>query len=309
MTNVQPRVLLTGAAAVSAAAKLLPTARAMTVNSSLGQVRLVPGTVWGGDKVLIDCSDMVVHYMDGAQLYECPTQMFVRDDMLRAIASGGAKAEWLVELAKIEQDFLFGLFVPAYGMVGLTCAKVLVVYANHRPAFAAARKYLPSIVSDLLILKRENPTLFRVVFGRAGGEIITNLPRGVSAEDIAFWAGRIIMGLYALTKGSLSAPPMVPAPLTAAGITKVFVIVTTLVGLLHASGMAVRAGGIAIKQASLEAELKKLQLFISSIEANHIVMEMKQAHQSRTALLRLKDSMPAVLPSLQELAVAWRKAS
>lgn len=89
-----------GPSAVSATAKLMLTARPITVTTPLGVVQLVPGSVWQENRVLIDCSETVVHYMVGSELYECTTQNFVRDAFLNALALGASRAQWLVHVAR-----------------------------------------------------------------------------------------------------------------------------------------------------------------------------------------------------------------
>ena len=110
--------------------------------------------------------------------------------------------------------------------MALHCAQIVVVYANHREAFRVVREQLPAIMGDLKVLRRENPTLSAKVFDKAVGELTTHIPEGIGAEDIAFWLGRILKGVGALPD------------IKATALAKVLAIVTTLVALAHAPGMA-----------------------------------------------------------------------
>jgi hypothetical protein len=167
-----------GPSAVSATAQLMMTARPTKVTTSLGVVELIPGSVWHENRVLIDCSEMVVHYMVGTQLYECSTQTFVRDAYLNALALGASRAQWLVHVAKIEREFLMGMFVPVAGIIELTCAQILVVYTNHRSACAIVLENSPKIIAELKTIRREVPTLYSKVFTRVAGEIVSTYPTG-----------------------------------------------------------------------------------------------------------------------------------
>jgi len=285
-----------GPSAVSATAKLMLTARPITVTTPLGVVELVPGSVWQENRVLIDCSETVVHYMLGSELYECTTQSFVRDALLNALALGASRAQWLVHVAKVEREFLMGLFVPIVGIVGLTCAQVLVVHTNHRKACSVVLEQAPKIIADLKIIRREVPTLYHKIFGKVAGEIVSHVPDGVSAEDIAFWLGRILKGVGALPDFKVTA------------LTKILLIVTTLVSLTHSPGIAGRSAIAAIKQLDVERELRKLQLEVSGPDAAQIAVELNAAKESRTALRRLQESLKIATPSVREIFEAWEKA-
>lgn len=303
--TMQPKLLLSGPNAVSAAAKLMLTARPVRVSSSFGPVDLVPGAIWQRDKMLVDCGEMVVHYLAGAQLYEWSTQIMVRDTWLTGLQHGAARARWLIHVAKVERDLLFGMFVPVYGMIGLMCARILVVYSNHRPAFATIQKYYGPIMTDLKIVKTECPVLFGKVFEKVALEVVGDIKDGVSAEDIAFWLGRIYMGVMALPRAGMMDVPNI----TAAGLFKVLRTVTLLVGLLHAPGMAIRGTKAAIEQADIDKVLKELQQVVTPAEGVQIALELQNAKQSKAALERLKTNITAVKPSCDEVFEAWEKAS
>jgi hypothetical protein len=268
----------------------------MRVTSSFGVVDLVPGSVWQGNRVLIDCSDMVVHYMVGTQLYEWNTQLFLRDAWLGGIGIGASQAQWLVHVAKIEREFLMGLFVPVAGIIGLTCAQIVVVYSNHRKACATIQQNAPAIIGDFKILRREAPTLYNKIFHKVAGEMVSHIPDGVSAEDIAFWLGRILKGVAALPD------------IKASAISKILAVVTTLVALTHSPGIATHSIVAAIKQADIEAELRKLQIEVTGPDAAKIALEFNAAKESKHALNRLQGALKATVPSVVEIFEAWEKA-
>lgn len=55
-----PRLINSGKPAVEAVATVLKTARPTTVTGPMGPVDLKPGTIWSGDKMLVDPSASVV---------------------------------------------------------------------------------------------------------------------------------------------------------------------------------------------------------------------------------------------------------
>jgi hypothetical protein len=150
---------------------------------------------------------------------------------------------------------------------------------------------------ELRVIRRENPTLSSKVLDQVGGELIANIPDGVSMEDIAFWFGRIL-------KGSAALPDV-----KALSLTRVLTVVTMLVTLSHSPGMAIRGTTSAIMQADIEAKLRELQLHVNSADAATIAREMSQAKESKEALKRLQSSLTKVLPYVKEIFEAWDKAT
>lgn len=171
------------------------------------------------------------------------------------------------------------------------------MYADHREAFRVVCEQLPGILSDLRTLRRENPTLSSKVFEKVAGELFTHIPEGVSAEDLAFWLGRVLKGVGALPD------------IRATALTKALAIVTSLVALAHAPGMAGRGTVQAIKHADVETALKKVQIHIDQIVATMIARELTQAQESPQALSRLQSSLTKVLPYIQEIFAAWETAT
>ncbi|HKP64594.1 MAG TPA: hypothetical protein VJV78_47990 [Polyangiales bacterium] len=247
---------------------------------------------------------MVVHYISGEQLYEWNTMTLVRDTWLTGLQHGAARARWLIHLAKIEREFLFGLFVPMAGMIGMTCARVLVIYSNHRPAFATVQKYYGLIKEDLKIVKAENPTLYSKVLEKIAIEVVGDLKDGVGAEDVAFWLGRILCGVAGIKKFNEVGIQQV----TTAAVARIIAFVTVAVGVVHSPGIARRGVKSAIEHADIEKILKELQLTLPPLEVAQIALEMNAAKGSIAALERLKTNFTAVKPAFDEICEAFEKA-
>lgn len=291
-----PRIMLMGEPAFAAAARLMASSHKCTVDTNLGPVTLVPGTVWERERVLLDCSPMTVHYMVGTKLYEWGTQAFIRDQYLNGLSRGATQARWLVNVAKAEMEFLMGLLVPIWGVAGITAAKLITIYGANQKEFVELQKYLPLIKDDLDILKREVPTLYNAVMNKAQHDFLVHLPEGITATEIAFWLGRMI-------RGAAAALPN----LTVAAFTKILASVTALVALGKSIPIAAHAADATIKAVDIVEEFKKAQTAVTREEAEAIAKEMMKSKQSKEALKRLEINIKAVLPSIQAILKAFGK--
>ncbi|MCW5979538.1 MAG: hypothetical protein KIT09_15780 [Bryobacteraceae bacterium] len=291
-----PKLLSTGRQAVECIAKVMPTAPTITVRSSLGDVELRPGTIFSNRKILVYPSPMTVYYAVDDRLYEEGTALFVRGEYLNAMSAGAARAMPMVHLAKAEIALLTGIFVPWYGMLGLTAAKVGLLYSAHKKEFDSALQKAPAALRTLLEVRRRYPELFRRLMLTSAKEFLVNLPNGVTAEDVAFFLGRVI-------KGAGGVPE-----LTLGQLAKVVARVAVVVGSLHAPSMAARgmASAAATNAAALKAQLAAQGLRVSQEEANVILREILADPKGVERLRELENACNELAPVLRCLTAAIR---
>jgi hypothetical protein len=297
-----PKLLLHGKAATEAVTKVLPTAHAITVSSPLGFIELKPGTIFNKNKFLVSPTPMSVIYTVDDRLYEYGTQDFLRTEYLNALSTGAAHAMPMVYLAKVECEFLMGIFVPWYGMLGLTVAKAGLTYVNHKPAFERAWEKAPAVCRLLQDLRLRKPTLFRKLLHTGAREVLVDMRHGISMEDVAFFVGRCI-------RGGAVTPKLVSPARTIGPLIVMIGYTAACVGAIHAPGIAVHgvaaAGGKTLEQ--LKAQLAHQGIHVTSEEANIIVREIMADHEGMRKLQELREALEIMLPTLEELAAGIDK--
>ena len=291
-----PKLINSGKPAVEAIAKVLPQAQAIRVDSNLGPVELKPGTIWSGNRILILPSTMTVTYAIDDRLYEWGTGTFIREEWISALGKAGQSAAHWVVIAQVEFALLSGIFVPWYVLLGLGCAKTGLFYKGNQQAVDAALRDAPKIVRLLLELRRRCPVLFNRMATTAAKELLTNLPSGVSAEDVAFFVGRVI-------KGGAAAGP----ELTLGALIKIAATVAGLVAATHLPGIAMHtAAHVAGKKAEeLKRALTQAGYTVSEVEAKTILKEVLSKPDTPAMLKQLEVACKALLPSLNQLKNAY----
>jgi len=224
----EPHLVATGADTATLVARLLPTAAAITLSTSLGPVLLTPGTIWGEDKLLVLATPMTVYYTIGHNLYESSTSTFLRAYWIDALSAGAKRAEHWVIIAKVEIALLEGIFVPWYLLLGISAAKLGLFYLAHREVVNAAIRQTPRILGLLDDFYQRYPVLFEHLAYNLGKQVFVSIPRGVDAQDVAFFLGRLLHGATELPEVTLTA--FVRLALKSA----------TLVALAHLPGAAAR---------------------------------------------------------------------
>ncbi|MDB4975002.1 MAG: hypothetical protein JWN48_3343 [Myxococcaceae bacterium] len=280
-----------------AASQLLATAHPLSYTSNLGPVFLKPGATWSGERVLLYPAPMYIQYAVGDRIYEWSTSNFVRDEYLTAISRGAMRADGMVTLAKAEFQFFLGLFAPAYIVLGLTCAKVMMFHRAHRREFRLVSEHLPQVIAQIQALKARYPKLYDRILRQVGSAVFEHLPDGIGAEDVAFWLGRIIRGVA-------GAPE-----LTIAAFARVVGMVTLLVSVTHAPMVTAHAGAAAAEGAlgQVEQQLEAGGYHLSRAELKTILNDVATQPDAQAMLKQLQTSLSAVLPSLQQLARAYQR--
>jgi hypothetical protein len=291
-----PKLINSGKAAMEAVAKVLPTARAIVVPSNLGPVELKPGTVWSGNRMIVLPSTMSTIYVIDDRLYEWGTGAFIREEWLSAMAKGVTSAAHWVTVAQVEFALLSGIFVPWYLLLGLGCAKSALFYKSNQQAVDAAFRQAPEAMRLLQDLRRRCPTLFNKMASTAAKDLLTNLPQGVSGEDVAFFVGRVI-------KGVAGAGP----DLVFSGFLKIALTVAGLVTATHLPFIAAHTAAhmAAAKAAELQRALQQAGYSVTESEAKTIMKEVLAQPDTPQKLRQLEAACKALLPTLNQLKNAY----
>jgi hypothetical protein len=287
----RPTLLATGEEAHRRAARVLPTATSVTVQSNLGLVELRSRTVWSGDRVLIDATTMRVVYMIGDRLYEWSTGDFIRVEFLDALGRGASRASHWVPIAQAEIALLQGLLVPWYLLLGIAAAKVCVIYTVHKTDCDRAFRLAPKVVETLSYLRSRHSQLFNKLAETAARDIITNLPAGVTAEDIAFFVGRVMKGVGGAPEVTLGV------------VTRIVATVAAIVTATHLPGIAAHAAADAAQRTAsdLRAQLAARGMHISDAEARAIYQDLRNDETIIQKLNELEHALRELAPVLERL--------
>ena len=291
-----PQLINSGKEAMAAVAKVLPQSKPVTVQSNLGPVELKPGSMWSGNRMLVAASSSTVVYAIDDRLYEWNTSAFVRDEYLSALSIGASRAAHWVTVAQVEIAVLSGIFVPWYVLLGVSCARAGLFYKANQQTVDQAFRQTPAVLKLLQDLRRRSPTLFATLAKSAAKEILTDLPSGVTAEDVGFFVGRVV-------RGAAGAGP----DLTIGAILKIAGTVAALVTATHLPAMA--AHGVAHAAGHKAAELKKALTTagytVTEAEARTILAEVMAQRDTPAKLKELEAACRALLPTLTQLKTAY----
>jgi hypothetical protein len=291
-----PKLINSGQPAMAAVAKVLPSAKPITVPSSLGTVELKPGTIWSGNRMLVVATPTSVVYSVDDRLYEWGTGSFVRDEYLNAFPTAAASASHWVTIAQVEFALLSGIFVPWYVLLGMSCAKAGLFYKTNQQVVDEAFRQGPKVLKLLQDLRRRSPTLFDALMKSAAKDLLANLPSGVSAEDVAFFVGRVI-------KGAAAAGP----ELTIGALVKIVATVAALVTATHLPSIAAHTAAHAAgqKAAELKRALAASGYTVTDAEAKAIVKEVMSQPDTHAMLRQLEQACKALVPTLTQLKSAY----
>lgn len=292
------KLINVGEPAMRAVAEVLKTAKTyVAMGSSMGPVQLKPGTVWSGNRMLVQASPMVVYATIDDRLYEWSTAAFVQEEWLAAMSKGMKSAEMWCEIAQVEVALICGLFVPWYLLLGMSCAKVGLFYAGNKQSVDKAIDSAPKAINLLLRMKKKYPTLFKKLTANTTREIVSELKQGhgVTAEDVAFFLGRVVHGVT-------EAPEV-----TIGMIIKITSKVGFLVTLSHAPGIVAHAAGSALHKRAdeLRSYLNSIGYTVTLDEAKEILREVASDPEALHNMKELETSLKALLPALETLGKAY----
>lgn len=310
-THSGPHLLMTGLPAATMVERLLRSSHPITVSSSLGWTRLVPGTVWDNDKMLVWPTEMVTYYTEGPNLYEVPTWLFLRTFYLDAMAQGMRRAEHWETIAEVEFALLEGAFVPVWAIIVVSLGGAALTYIHHKKQIDPALRQVPRIIELLSELHHREPALFNLLLRtsfKALLDVITQLPKAIRPQDVAFFLGRLFH------TGSLFKSPeqalmwWVPE-VTLGALSKVVIKTATLVFLTHSPSIAV---SLAEKTMAHEIEtwqnaMKEEGISVSEEEARVLFDELRAHPDARHRLLVLDAALREFLPALATLRQALQR--
>ncbi|HET7543790.1 MAG TPA: hypothetical protein VFK05_28155 [Polyangiaceae bacterium] len=287
-----PRLMNSGPTAIAAIPQVMQHAMPVTVNTALGPVTLKPGAVWGGNKLLFYPAMLYVWYAVDDRLYEWGTGDFVRDEWLNAMSEGARRAAHWEAIGQAEFALLTGIFVPWYLLLGVSVAKAAAFYYDHKGPMNKAMELAPRVINGLIALHDRYPTLFNKMASRGAKELLVNLPKGVTAEDVCFFIGRVI-------KGGAAAPE-----LTFGAAVKMITVTLALVTAAHLPGIAVHGAKSALSTKAVEyrTKLREAGYEVSDEEIRLMIRDFEARPDTKQFFEQLEKDGKALKPVLDELA-------
>jgi hypothetical protein len=290
----QPRLINSGKPAMVAVATILKTARTYRYpGSALGPLDLRPGTVWSGNKMLVQASPMTVYFTVDDRLYEATTSDFVRTEWMNAESKGARSAKVWCVIAEVEMGVLCELIAPWYLLFGLSCAKFGLFFSENKETFLQALRVAPTAISLLLYVRTKYPTLFKVLLVKGSWETLTELRDGspASREQVASFIAELL-------KDMAESPEI-----TLAHITEVLV----KTSLMNAAKIAAKNFGNAGLRVT-QRRGEEFRLFVARsgyrvtlIEANNITSEVSSDPFASHKLKELEGALRGLLPLLDKL--------
>jgi hypothetical protein len=172
--------------------------------------QIVPGTVFYGNTLIVDADTVTVYYVQDDVLYAMGRDAFLRDGLITAAALAAANAEVLATIANVEVAFIAGIFaaIPLWEGAGLVAiflsgpAALLAANFVHlglraranRDALAEGRSAFHDYLDARACLQQEAPQLIDDLEKTVAWEAVKSLPKQMTAEQIAFYIGRLIRG-------------------------------------------------------------------------------------------------------------------
>jgi hypothetical protein len=300
-----PRLVDRGERAMEIAAETLRTANEFRLPDG---TRLIPGSIWSGDRLLIYASDQQVIYTIKDGLFEWTglTESFVRDELVNAIGEGARRAEGMIILAKIEIAFLTGIFVPWYVSLGVHAAATGLFYNKHKSLIRETFEKAENVKRNYDEFQSLYPKTTEILKNKLRTFILVNLASGVTAPIVAFFIGRMIRA-WALSKSALGM--LLRILLSIIGIT-----------IIHSPPVALRgaqSGLSAAEQAVSEAmqdqiinerditflqhRFAEIGINISSKEAEQIIKELLSRRDTPRKLFEFAKSIEELLPVAEKL--------
>jgi hypothetical protein len=281
-------------------AKVLPSAKPVTVSSNLGDVELRPGAVWSGDRMLVSADGAKTNYVIGDKYYRTGTSDFIREEWFAALQRAGKSAMGMVYLGQIQMAVLAGMFVPWYLMLGIGAAQVATFYVAYEEEIDLALEYAGELLVALAVIKSMYPKTYQILKDKVLVPVLKSLPENISAEDVAFMVGRVLQGngFALIVLGSLK--PLV----------KLILKVSALVMLVHLPSIAARAAHSAAQQLATQVKahsgdlikaFKSAGVHISSREADQMLGELLSSSRAVGDLTKLQNAAEKLVNALEKI--------
>jgi hypothetical protein len=290
-----PQLKLVGEEAMKAAAAAFASAHVLEIESPLGRVRLVPGSVWAGRRMLVYAAPLYCWFTVDDRFYEWQTWRFVQDEWFHALAEGASRAAYWESVAKAEVALVCGIFFPWYVLLGLACAQVALLYIQHGVVIRAVFERAPAVLDAIENLRTRHPVLFDKLLRKVAAELLVNLPKGVTVHDVAFFVGRVIRGAAAAGP-ALSIKAMVRICLATAAI----------VSATHLPNISAHVVATEAKKhaAEYQRKLAEAGYSVTLDEAEAILKDSLSRGDPTASLEAIERSVNALLPSLDQLSEA-----
>lgn len=270
----------------------------MTYDTPWGVMIIKRGQVWKPhDRLIVDFGFDRITYLEDDTLWSVPTRDFAREIMLDGVAEGVLRAKPLVEPTIVVMTFIQGIFV---GPTIAISAKLIVLFmwgGAHEDLVRKGIDALRPAREGLRLIHQRYPTLWKVLMAKiaavAGEQIKDAFVETVTKpENIAFFLGRIIRGLFFGPDISDMAPAEQAEKLVALSVGRVvFVVVevAVLVTALHLPEAIIHVATEKVNELaqSLEENFKKPDIAINLLppESQQIARELL-AHPDTKAKMK-----------------------
>lgn len=195
-----PTFLASGADAAVKAADLLSRGQPLESRDQWGApVKVLPGTVWGGNRMFIGTGYEGVYFVDADKLYSQSTADFIRDFYLIAFAEGGARASWMLPIAQAEMAIIMAFAGAVAGTIGMLAgvtvflSKVANFYIARKAEIETVCQYLRPVLSGLSYFRKNCPKLYSLLMKSVGEQTVARrwakgcpLPTSPSSLQL-FW--------------------------------------------------------------------------------------------------------------------------
>ncbi len=279
----RPTLLFSGPEAETRAARLLASAPKVVPLPNGGELR--PGTIWGESGLLVSADTVFVYYLKDGNLYEWSTPQFIRNEMLGAWVQGVSSAQYLVVLANTEVAFLAGVFVGPAAMFSTLLVDWGLKLYHYRVEANAAIEIARRVHAAALCVRERAPAAWTKLEKIVAWELLTSIPEAVTTEQMAFWLGRVVRGIWS------SAPQF-----SLAIVAKTIARVSLILSALDAPAITAAALSIALdeKGQELSQSLAGDGVTIADADAREI---LRALHENPQAI----QCFSALLVSLKEL--------
>jgi hypothetical protein len=297
-----PVKLAEGQQAAEQAAALLRNAQPVDLSYRGQQWRLEPCTVIPPGRLLIQASSSTTYFVEGSVLYAWDTPLFLDDVVFGAYARGGAEASHWVVVGQVEVAFLTGLFLSPVELfvAGLVIPLSLWSF-RHRADLQQAWEPTVKLFHAVATIRERCPVLWQhmLAWSTEGVKaVLLNWRAGVTAEDVAFLVGRLLM------KGA-GAAGTVPATTLLTLVLKL-ASVAGLVALLHAPGVVYRSAEDLTK--ALSTRLAAQGMGLPDDQALALGKAIYADLATQEALSELKEAADALAPMLNDIGRDFPKA-
>ena len=204
------KAVFRGKEAVEKALIFLQDKREVTV----GAYKFYPGKTWGinHERMFLGINDYI-YYSNQDVIWRIGRGELARDDMFQGFSEGAKKAAWLEQVGKVQFAFLTPLVVTILGTIGTIASVAIFVTklgswcAKNSQLLELAAPHAKRVLEHLKYFADHCPKLALLMVRVLTRYAVTNMPKGFSDEDVAYFLGKVMSGigiLPAFTLGKLA---------------------------------------------------------------------------------------------------------